>query len=135
LTGGDPFYQPDALRELLPFLQSISDDILVYTGFEFKYLCDNYEDILDCLAVVIDGKYVEEQNHGTMLRGSDNQNIIYLNKKIKSRYDHYLTEEHSQIQNFTTVDGVVSVGIHLPHYKDDLNYWAKKKGLKEEDNG
>ena len=38
ITGGDPFYQPDALRELLPELRKIVKDILVYTGYSYGNL-------------------------------------------------------------------------------------------------
>ena len=75
ITGGDPFYQPDALRELLPLLETISPDILVYTGYLREELP---EDILQHIAVLIDGRYVQENNRGEVLRGSDNQRIIIL---------------------------------------------------------
>jgi anaerobic ribonucleoside-triphosphate reductase activating protein len=35
LTGGDPLVQSEALAQLLPKLSEITDDILVYTGFDF----------------------------------------------------------------------------------------------------
>ena len=55
LTGGDPFYQPDALRELLKPLKCISQDILVYTGYLYE---DLPKDILNDIAVLIDGPYI-----------------------------------------------------------------------------
>lgn len=38
LTGGDPMFQPEALREILPELSKISDDILMYTGYEYGFV-------------------------------------------------------------------------------------------------
>ena len=36
ITGGDPMEQSDKLMELLSKLKHISDDILVYTGYEIE---------------------------------------------------------------------------------------------------
>ncbi|MBD5481164.1 MAG: radical SAM protein [Lachnospiraceae bacterium] len=131
LTGGDPFFQPNALRELLPCLHMISDDILVYTGYRYEELTGRYKDILRDISVIIDGQYVEAENHGTILKGSDNQRIIYLNRLFEARYNEYLSHENSRIQNFTTQDGIISVGIHLPEYEDRLRIITQKKGLEE----
>ena len=34
ITGGDPFYQENELVELLGYLKTINEDILVYTGYK-----------------------------------------------------------------------------------------------------
>ena len=60
LTGGDPFLQPEALEELLPLLTDISSDILCYTGFNYEELKDSDGHILKNIAVLIDGKYIDE---------------------------------------------------------------------------
>lgn len=129
LTGGDPFYQPDALRELLPILRKYSEDILSYTGYEYDNIKAEYPDILNQLAVLIDGKYIQEQNSGTPLKGSDNQKIIILNKNFESLYGDYLKSVTNEIQNFTLHDGVVSVGIHRPGYERELGSILAEKGL------
>ena len=46
-------------------LEKINDDIIVYTGYEFKELPTS---IVTKTAVIIDGKYIEEQNHETALK-------------------------------------------------------------------
>lgn len=129
ITGGDPFFQPESLRELLPYLRSINKDILVYTGYKYEQLMNQYEDILKYVAVLIDGEYIEERNKGSILRGSDNQRIIYIDRSFKERYMEYIKQEYSQIQNFTTKDGIISVGIHLPEYEKKLKSLTEKKGL------
>lgn len=131
LTGGDPFFQSDALRELLPYLYSISNDILLYTGYRYEELVNKYPDVMKYVAVIIDGKYIEEENHGTVLRGSENQRIIYLNSDLSEQYEMYMSDERSKIQNFTTSDGIVSVGIHLPDYEKKLTRLTIQKGLEE----
>ena len=60
----------------------------------------------------IDGEYVEELNDNSRLRGSSNQRIHILKNQFESKYNDYITSSSNQIQNFTTTDGIVSVGIH-----------------------
>ena len=129
ITGGDPFFQPDALRDLINELRMISSDILVYTGYTYDTIKDKYADILRSISVLIDGKYIETENHGSLLRGSDNQNILILNEGMRSLYENYLTVQTSCIQNFSTEDGIISVGIHHPEYEKKLLEISKTKGL------
>lgn len=131
LTGGDPFFQPEALKELLPYLRTISNDILVYTGYEYEELAEKYEDVLRHVSVLIDGKYIQAENRGSVLKGSDNQRIIYLDEWMEERYENYMVGKRSLIQNFTTADGIISVGIHLPEYEEELRRITQKKGLEE----
>lgn len=113
LTGGDPMEQSEDLSLFLKELKTISDDILVYTGFEIKELNKNQ---LQNISVLIDGKYVEELNDNSLLRGSSNQKIHILEEYQRDKYEIYLNTEINKIQNFTTNDGVVSVGIHKPDF-------------------
>lgn len=128
ITGGDPFEQPEELGRLINELKLISDDILVYTGYLFSEL-RMYQDIIQNISVLIDGPYIEEQNNGIMMVGSDNQVIHILNESVKQKYWDYLNEQKSIIQNFTSMDGVISVGIHKPDYDEQLRKAIKKKGI------
>ena len=116
ITGGEPMEQAKELSELIIFMKSINDDILVFTGYTLEELQDfssaDVNSILASIAVLIDGEYIEERNIGVPLRGSDNQRINILNPKYKDHYENYLKTTHNQVQNFTTTDGVISVGIH-----------------------
>ena len=116
ISGGEPMDQSSSLVELLGLISGISDDILIYTGYrveELRARSDLATDyILKEISVLIDGAYIEELNNGAVLRGSSNQMIYFINKKYEERYRQYLAGAHNQIQNFTTVDGIVSVGIH-----------------------
>lgn len=129
LTGGDPFAQPETLRLLLPELSKITNDILVYTGFEYEELLHMYPDLVAQVGVLIDGKYIQERNTGVILRGSDNQQIIVLNEQLADRYQKYLQAAKNEIQNFTTIDGVISVGIHRPEFINQVDTLLREKGL------
>lgn len=113
ITGGDPFFQPDALSRLLEQIKKISDDILVYTG----YMKDDLPTpLLKNIAVLIDAPYIKVQNNNCRLRGSDNQTIYILNENYRVAYENYLSATENQIQNFTAQDGIISVGIHRPDF-------------------
>lgn len=129
LTGGDPFDQPNALAQLLPELLHISQDILVYTGFEYKKVSDDYPELVSQIGVLIDGRYEQERNTGAILRGSDNQKIRILNEQLKEKYRNYLATAQNEIENFTSRDGVISVGIHRPGYEYEVDALLREKGL------
>ena len=116
ISGGEPMDQAAELAELLPKLKGYSEDVLVYTGYQLEQLYerkDNSTDsVLSNIAVLIDGEYREEENNDVFLRGSKNQQIHILNPKLINQYNTYISANHNQIQNFTTSNGVVSVGIH-----------------------
>lgn len=128
ISGGEPFLQADELRLLLSFLTPISTDILVYTGYRLEELRElhskSVNGILGSIAVVVDGAYIEDLNDNSVLRGSSNQQIHILNPDYEDSYRMYLASTQNQIQNFNTVDGVVSVGIHRKtftrHYSDNM---------------
>ena len=129
LTGGDPFTQADALRQLLPELSKFSNDILVYTGFDYEEILLKYPELVSQIGVMIDGKYIQERNNGAVLRGSDNQRIIILNDRLADKYSSYLSTAQNEIQNFTSLDGVISVGIHQPGYENQVDILLRGKGL------
>lgn len=113
ITGGDPFYQTKDLKKLLEMLKTISDDIIVYTGYKREEL---KTDEIENISVLIDGEYIEELNNNSLLRGSSNQRIHILDETKADKYSLYFSTENNKVQNFFTSDGVVSVGIHRPDF-------------------
>jgi len=116
ISGGEPMDQSEELAILLMQLSSISNDILVYSGYTLSELraktSSSVNMALHSIAVLIDGQYIEDLNDNSLLRGSANQNIHVLNPAFDSLYKEYLSNTSNRIQNFSTSDGVVSVGIH-----------------------
>ena len=135
ITGGEPFYQPGALLELVTALHTISNDILIYSGYTLSEL--NQQDnpvitkILAQIAVLIDGRYIESRNNGVVLRGSDNQKILILDAGYKAKYNEFFKIASNLIQNFISGDSVISVGIHHPGYSKELEVLTLQKGLEE----
>lgn len=132
LTGGDPVFQPDDLKRLLGELKRINPDILLYTGYTIDEVRKIAPSIFDEIAVLIDGEYIEARNNGSLLRGSDNQNIYVINADFQVIYDDYFQKlARNEIQNFSTGDGIISVGIHHPDYIDRLREKSGEKGLEK----
>ncbi|MBQ9358122.1 MAG: radical SAM protein [Abditibacteriota bacterium] len=129
LSGGDPFYQPEALEELLPALNRISGDILVYTGYLYEELKDRYPGLLEQISVLVDGEYIEERNNGSVLKGSDNQRIFYLKPGFRAAYEDYQKGKTSMVQSFETRGGIITAGIHKPGYKNEFYKRLSEKGF------
>lgn len=82
LTGGDPFYNPEALLELLVRLKRETRQyIWCYTGFTYEALMKN-ETTRDCLRFIdtlVDGPFVKHLYDPSLhFRGSSNQRILHL---------------------------------------------------------
>lgn len=113
ISGGEPFDQADELSELLDLIPQ-KKDVLVFSGYRHEELQKKEEaaGLLRRIDVLVDGPYIEEQNdNSSALRGSVNQNILFLNEKVRSIYEEYMKKGRT-IQNFVYDYKTVSVGIH-----------------------
>ena len=83
LSGGDPFFNQQALLEILIYLKEHLDpkkNIWCYTGYTYEELVDfGLEKQLKLIDVLVDGKYIKELNtNDHKFRGSGNQRILKL---------------------------------------------------------
>lgn len=106
ISGGEPFDQAAGLRQLVELLRErVCDDIIVYTGYTLQQLrsrgCADTDAVLDAIAVLIDGRYVREQDDGIGLRGSANQCIHIFRQP--ERYS-YMNDCRRQLQVFNFAD-------------------------------
>ena len=115
ITGGEPFFQPEALHQIVTSALLWTKDILVYSGFTLSELREmkhpDVDAVLSKIAVLVDGVYIPEQNGTCPLRGSDNQQIHIFRSELRNVYEKYLLRER-QIQNFMQGNSVISVGLH-----------------------
>lgn len=90
LSGGEPFDQPDALLALLGALrQRTQVDILVYSGHPLETLqplLQRAEGLLDAL---ICDPFEQQQAQTRVLRGSDNQRLIFYTELGRQRLGAY----------------------------------------------
>ena len=82
-SGGEPFFQPEALLEIVKAVKETGKNIWVYTGYTLEQLLSirntSIKSILNLIDVLVDGKFEIEKKDLTLLyRGSTNQRIIPL---------------------------------------------------------
>ena len=89
LSGGDPFYQAEEVKELAKELKTLSYNIWIYTGYTFEeiYYGDDKsaKELLELCDVLIDSKYIDElKDLRLAFKGSSNQRIIDIQETIKN---------------------------------------------------
>lgn len=83
LSGGDPFLQPEANKELADHAHSLGLDVWAYCGKTYEQLQDNI--LLSSCDVLVDGPFIKELRDITLaFRGSSNQRIINVQQSLQS---------------------------------------------------
>ena len=87
LSGGDPFFQPEAALKISKYAHSLSLNVWAYTGYTFETLNslnDAKKELLKDIDVLVDGKFVlDKKSLNCKFRGSTNQRIIDVKKSLK----------------------------------------------------
>lgn len=113
ISGGEPFDQPEGLLKLImTYKEKFNDDILIFTGYALDELHEKksfvIEEILRNIAVLIDGRYMDDKNNGIGLRGSTNQKINVW--KYNERYSN-ADKSNRKIQCVLMNDRLRIIGI------------------------
>lgn len=85
ISGGDPLYQEEELRNLLSILKQEEPglDIWIYTGYETEEVFTQFISIVDYVDVFVTGKFIEkERDISCRFRGSRNQEIVMVKNKL-----------------------------------------------------
>jgi len=82
-SGGDPFYQVEALIPLAKAVKDFGKSLWCYTGFTYEELYASSDpavhELLGLIDILVDGPFVQARRQlGLRFRGSDNQRIIDL---------------------------------------------------------
>jgi anaerobic ribonucleoside-triphosphate reductase activating protein len=94
-SGGEPFLQASKLTLLINKIKEYRTDLnyICFSGYSYKELIwDEATDLLNRLDLLIDGKYNEKLNNNLGLRGSSNQNFIFLSEKLKSCENEFMLQ-------------------------------------------
>lgn len=110
ISGGEPFDQPEELCRLVTLLQALTEDILIYTGYTLEELrqrsCPHTNGVLERIAVLIDGAYVEALDDKKGLRGSSNQRIHAFRQPEKYAYMEDCKRE-LQVFNYKNANSLI----------------------------
>ena len=94
LLGGEPL-EPANQEGLLPLVKAFKErfpqkDIWCYTGYTYetdllapegKARCAVTDDLLSCIDILVDGKFIQEEADITLkIRGSRNQRVLQIQK-------------------------------------------------------
>ncbi|HEX3032007.1 MAG TPA: anaerobic ribonucleoside-triphosphate reductase activating protein [Bacillota bacterium] len=90
LSGGEPFLQPEACRELARYAKGKGLDVWCYTGYTLEQLLKMAEkqpgigELLQSIDVLVDGPFIQEQKRlDLVFRGSANQRIINVQETLR----------------------------------------------------
>ena len=86
-SGGDPFFQPEAVLEIARAAKVRGKNIWSYTGYTLKQLQaiknPAVQELLTIIDVLVDGRFEIEKKDLTLLyRGSSNQQVIHLKEAL-----------------------------------------------------
>lgn len=120
-SGGEPFLQASKLTKLINKIKDYRNDLnyICFSGYSFKDLIwEEATDLLNQLDLLIDGRYNEELNDNKGLRGSSNQNFIFLTEKLKLCEDEFMNQQRkidirigNQLQSIGIPNKLVNIKI------------------------
>lgn len=87
LSGGEPFEQAELLAEVGRAVHELGGDVVAFSGFSYAQLRDEIRPgaraLLDVVDLLIDGPFLRARRTHAPLRGSDNQQLVFLSARIK----------------------------------------------------
>ncbi len=90
ITGGEPFDQPSALKQLVRWLKrEFKGDVLVYTGYSKHEVQATLEDVYGCIDALISEPFEYQESDALPIRGSDNQKLHYLTRRGGRLFSQY----------------------------------------------
>jgi len=96
LSGGDPFLQPEASKEIAEAAHSLGLNVWAYTGWTYEglqALGPSVRDALRSVDVLVDGPFIEsERDDNTIWRGSRNQRLVDVHKSTQAGHYVKLTD-------------------------------------------
>ena len=119
ISGGEPFLQVVPLKNLIKKIKENTNlDIICFTGFSYEELLKKNNEtinyILNNIDILIDGRYIEEKNENNYLRGSSNQNIIFLSDRYKA-YEKDMKNLKNRNVEYTWKNEIEMFIIGIPH--------------------
>lgn len=136
ISGGEPFLQAGQLADLLSRVRAYRDiGVILYTGYTFEEIRlkitkgnQDFARLLNHCDVLIDGAYIEQLNDGAALRGSSNQQAIYLTDRYREALSPLFGQTGRQVEFHLLGDVIFMAGIPG---KEMNSLWQKAKKIEE----
>lgn len=133
ISGGEPLDQVENLIHLLNLIRYTKSDILLYTGYILKnFIKQNplqWEKLRKLVDVIIDGPFIWSKESQYIWKGSDNQKMYILNKKLLNIYKQYKNQTKNKNLQIIEADNEFFL-VGIPFQKDSqkiINYLKSKK--------
>ncbi|QDR83225.1 4Fe-4S single cluster domain-containing protein [Sporomusa termitida] len=101
-SGGEPFRQAAALAELAAIMVKHGLTVIVFTGYEYEELtqADNpdWNKLLQVTDLLVSGPYLEHRPSCSYLRGSANQELVFLSPRLRDHPD--INKQAGQAREF-----------------------------------
>lgn len=126
ISGGEPFLQATALLKLVTLIGDKSKlDIMVYSGYTLEELRQQHDVAVDGLLsqidILVDGEYIEELNHNTAYRGSDNQRLHFLSAKYRPFQTMMEQAKNRSIEFVCRENGeLFMIGLPAKNFRNDF---------------
>lgn len=119
ISGGEPMMQANRIADVLSLVLEEKPElnVIIFTGFTQQQL--NWEDaqrLMEYTDVLITGLYVEKLNDNQGLRGSSNQEILFLSDKLIEEKEYFF-HKNRDLEFYIQNDGVLMVGIPEQNFK------------------
>lgn len=112
LSGGEPFDQPEALFELLKYLNRKGiRDILLYSGYTRERLLGQYPDLPNWAASLVDGQFNQQSPTSATWKGSENQTLTLWRSEFEEQYRLWTEIRARKLQLVQTNERRFLVGI------------------------
>lgn len=116
VSGGEPFLQYQGLKRLLDGIKEETElDIMLYSGYTMQELQAKYRDnlipVLRQADIFIDGEYCREEDHGSIYRGSDNQNIYFFTERYRDFREQIYRTKNRDIEFSIEGEEIYMVGV------------------------
>lgn len=133
ITGGEPFDQNcESLDVVLAAIKSTGLSVMAYTGYHLEEIerDSDKNKLLKYIDILVDGPYMEDQNHGEKWRGSANQRIHFLTD-VYSKFANIVEKEKMRLLEFEFGDGLEFsfTGIPPIGFRDRLIERFNQKGF------
>ena len=90
VSGGEPFDQFEALRDLLIKIKATVDvDVLVFSGYSLEWLRPSLDGLSGLVDALVSDPFDQAAPRTLALRGSDNQRLTFLSPRGRDRFARY----------------------------------------------